>query len=71
MGCAEFWVQPTVLKTLVEVIISCTHINISLLKANEAKVREYGASEIVPQGHRVVIIVYVTQRVASHKAVPA
>jgi hypothetical protein len=41
MECTEYRVQRTVLQTLIEVMISCTHINTSLLKANEAKSREH------------------------------
>jgi sarcosine oxidase delta subunit len=51
MGCTEYGVQPTVRQTLIQMIISCTHIHTSLLKAIEAKLYEYGQLEIVPLGH--------------------
>ena len=55
MECTGYGVQPTVLQTLTEVIIPCTHINTSFLKANEAKSHECGEFEIVPLGLRVVV----------------
>jgi hypothetical protein len=56
MECAEYGVQPIVLVTLIEAIISCMHVNTSLLKANEAKLRECIEFEFVPLGHGAVII---------------
>jgi hypothetical protein len=54
MGCTEYGVH-AVLQTLVEGIIFYTNTKTSLLKVNEAKIREYGELETVPLVHRVVI----------------
>jgi hypothetical protein len=55
MGCTEHGVQPSSLRTLNEVIVPCTHITTSLLKANEAKSRECGEFEKFPLGHSVLL----------------
>jgi hypothetical protein len=52
MGCTEYRVRPTALQTIINVIIPCTHINTSLLQANEANLCECGELKIVPLEHR-------------------